>query len=151
MLNIDFKRLLFTQVKQLLLERIEQFKQMLFVLDEANQGEEKSSSGDKYETGIEMIKQEQNKIGTQLAETMKMLDMFIRLSTSASPVISNGSLVRANDKLFFISIPLGKIAIKNQEIICISGVSPIAQMMKGKQVGDSFVMNENKFTILDVI
>ncbi|MCK9481752.1 MAG: hypothetical protein M0R38_08345 [Bacteroidia bacterium] len=151
MLNIDYKRLLIKEVKQNLYDKIEGFKKMLTDIEEASEGEEKNSSGDKYETGIEMLKQEGEKISNQLLETKKMLEVMDRMGISNNEKIGFGSVVMTSDKTFFISVSLGKLLVNGQEVLCISGVAPIAHAIKGKIAGEKFNFNNAEVEILQVV
>lgn len=138
------------EVKQNLSVKIEELKKMLADIDEASEGEEKNSSGDKYETGIEMLKQEGEKLGAQLVDTIKMADAMDRMAVNQNDVIGFGSVVQTNDKIFFISVPVGKVSVEGIEVLCISGMAPIAMAVKGKKAGERFLFNNTEVDIVQV-
>jgi transcription elongation GreA/GreB family factor len=116
----------------------------------ANQ-EEKSSAGDKYETGRAMAQQERDKAATQVAEAIKMKEAFSRTDPNKnSTTIEFGSLVQTNQGYFYMGIAAGKLAVKDIECLAISQVSPIGKLMMGKQPGGSVTFNKQTFEIQTV-
>lgn len=102
--------------------------------------ETKSSAGDKYETGRAMSQNERDMYAKKLAELLgqkkilESIDSSIALST-----VESGALVTTNAGTYFISISLGLVKKQSPNIVmAISAVAPIAQVMLGKAVGDSF-------------
>jgi hypothetical protein len=64
--------------------------------------ETKSSVGDKYETGLEMLKQEYDKLSERLLETIKKARTLEQIRVEATQEIQLGSLVSANHQKIFI-------------------------------------------------
>lgn len=116
----------------------------------ANQ-EEKSSAGDKYETGRAMAQLERDKAAVQVAEAMKMKEAFSRMDPNKnSTTIEFGSLVQTNQGYFYMGIAAGKLAVKGIECLAISQVSPIGKLMMGKRSGEAVTFNKQTFEIQTV-
>lgn len=111
----------------------------------------KSSAGDKYETGREMMQQEIDRNRKQLEESKRMkmvLEQIDPLKTSDT--IQNGSLVITNYGKFFISISRGQIFLDGTNYFAISAVSPIGLKLMKQRIGTEFDFNGKKFRIEDI-
>ena len=139
-------------INQKLSEKIENFEKLI-AETRASSNDTKSSMGDKYETGREMLQQEINNLQVQLNEVLKQQD-FLKTSfdklrmTKKFDKAEKGAIVKTEKGLFFISVSLGEINFDNQKIICISPESPLAKAMNGKQKGDVFSLNNINQKIL---
>ena len=116
----------------------------------ASNNDTKSSMGDKYETGREMLQQEINNLQIQLNEVLKQQDFLKTLLIKSSDKAEKGAIVKTDRGLFFISVSLGEITFENQKIICISPESPLAKAMNGKQKGEAFSLNNMNQGIVDI-
>ena len=97
----------------------------------ANQ-ETKSSAGDKYETGRAMAQLEIQKLTPQLAEKENMLRILKMIdSGKVYKQVELGCLVQTEMACYFISVPLGKVALEGIEWFCISPASPIGLRLMG--------------------
>ncbi len=139
-------------ISQKLSEKIQNFEKLI-AETRASNNDTKSSMGDKYETGREMLQQEINNLQVQLNEVLKQQD-FLKTSfdklrmTKKFDKAEKGAIVKTEKGLFFISVSLGEINFDNQKIICISPESPLAKAMNGKQKGDVFSLNNINQKIL---
>lgn len=116
----------------------------------ANQ-EEKSSAGDKYETGRAMAQQERDKAATQVAEALKLREALNRINPDKIfKRVEPGSLVLTDQAHYFVGVAAGKLAINGIECFAISTASPIGQMMMGKKPGDSITFNKQTFIIREL-
>ena len=115
------------------------------------ENESKSSAGDKYETGREMINIEWNKLTIQLNEYDRLAQILVRIKDhkpGTKAVL--GSLVFTDATNYFISIPAGDIGIGNQKCYAVGIKAPIAQQLLGKEIGDHFTMNGKEFRIMNI-
>lgn len=139
-------------ISQKLSEKIQNFEKLI-AETRASNNDTKSSMGDKYETGREMLQQEINNLQVQLNEVLKQQD-FLKTSfdklrmTKKFDKAEKGAIVKTERGLFFISVSLGEITFENQKIICISPESPLAKAMNGKQKSDVFSLNNMSQKIL---
>ncbi len=113
----------------------------------ASSNDTKSSMGDKYETGREMLQQEINNVQRQLNETLNQQSFLQKLSTETCEKVQNGALVKTDKGLFYISASVGEIAFEDKKIMTISGESPLAKEMFGKKESETFIMNTVTQTI----
>lgn len=104
--------------------------------------EGKSSAGDKHETGRAMIDQALQHIELQRAKTAKMLADARSLSSSPCDTVRAGALVKAAGGWFLLAVSWGKLTLQGGESVAVvSPISPVAQAMLGKRVGDTFELN----------
>ncbi|WP_028123212.1 hypothetical protein [Epilithonimonas tenax] len=136
-------------IGQKLSEKIENFEKLI-AETRASSNDTKSSMGDKYETGREMLQQEINNLQGQLNEILKQKDFLKTILPKPSDKAEKGAIVKTDKGLFFISVSLGEIKINNEKIICISPESPLAKAMNGKLTNDVFTLNTISQKILDI-
>ncbi len=148
---ITFKSKLKKAGEQLITERIAMTKQAINNAQEAANSEDKSSAGDKYETGRAMGHLEKDMYARQLAENIKELDKLQKVSTDAIyTTAQTGAFVRCADYSFFIAAGLGKQQIDEQLIFFLSPDSPLAKLLLHKKTGDSFLFNKMDTVILEI-
>jgi transcription elongation GreA/GreB family factor len=132
-------------------QKISSLEKQLLSLDESAEDETKSSAGDKYETSIEMLKQEQEKLSKQLHLQIVMKRQLTEIRMGKMSQVGLGSIVVTSELTFFIAVPIGKAQIEHNEIMCISPAAPIAQAMHGAKQGDVISFQAKTLTILEVI
>lgn len=110
--------------------------------------DDKSSAGDKHETGRAMMQLEVEQKSNQLLEAEKLRAMVKQFSSTTSPTkVAQGSLVLTNNGNYYISISAGKIELEGEVYFAVSPLSPIASAMLGKAEGESFAFNDKMFVI----
>jgi len=115
--------------------------------DSANE-ETKSSAGDKYETGREMMQQETDRNQAQLNEANKLMLALTKITYNTTPaVIEAGSLVNTNNGGFFIAISAGSFSADGKTFFVVSPASPIGVKLMGKKAGDEFDLNGRSYHI----
>jgi transcription elongation GreA/GreB family factor len=118
--------------------------------ESANQ-EEKSSAGDKYETGRAMAQLERDKAAMQVEENKKMLEALNKIEdTVSTPRVTIGSVVVTDCNKFYVSIPAGRITAGPESYVAISTQSPIGKLLLNKGVGDFIDFNNQRQTIISV-
>lgn len=136
-------------IKSKLSEKIQTLEKLI-AETRASSNDTKSSMGDKYETGREMLQQEINNLQIQLNEILKQQDFLKTVLPKQSDKAEKGAIVKTEKGLFFISVSLGEITCENQKIICISPESPLAKAMYGKQENESFSLNNINQKIIEI-
>lgn len=132
-------------------ERINFAKQAMNSAQESANQEEKSSAGDKYETGRAMAQLERDKAAAQVAEAMKMKAVLDQIHPSTNFIKAGlGSLVITNSNKFYVSISAGKLEVAGEIYLAISAQSPIGQLLLNKSAGDQFSFNNQRQTIVSV-
>lgn len=136
------KEQLFTSCKNYLDQRIQRILTSMADLEESLENESKSSAGDKYETGREMINLEFEKLQGQLTEFKKLQETLkIAHRAFTFEVVQLGSYVKTTGANYFIAIPAGEISVENEKFYAIGANSPVGQALLGKRSGEMFVFN----------
>lgn len=132
--------------------RIETAKQAIEDAQQSASEETKSSAGDKYETGREMMQQETARNQAQLNEANKLLIALNQInidttSSSATP----GSLVITDGGKFYLAISAGAINLNGENYFAVSPASPIGGKLLGRKLGDEFNLNGKNYRVKEVI
>ncbi|WP_163717405.1 GreA/GreB family elongation factor [Mangrovibacterium lignilyticum] len=142
------KEQLLHKLNQLLDERIVAADKSIQSAKESRDNDTKSSAGDKYETGREMIQQEMDKLQAQLAKAQSMKNDLLQINPNKEYTQAEfGSLVCCNQGNYFFSVALGKIELDGTPYFCLSMVSPIGQALMQKRVGDELTFNGTRIVI----
>ncbi|MCS3531926.1 GreA/GreB family elongation factor [Chryseobacterium sp. JUb7] len=133
-------------VKNKISEKIQNLE-TLIAETRASSNDTKSSMGDKYETGREMLQQEINNLQRQLNEVLNQQNVLQKITADPSLKIQNGTLVKTDKGLFYIAAPIGEIVIDQQKIMTVSVESPLVKAMLGLNKGQTFSINNNQQVI----
>ena len=146
------KERVYNKLLEIVEKKINLAKISLDAARESRNNETKSSAGDKYETGREMIQLEINKLENQLIVAESLKNELLKVNINRiHKIVDFGSLVTCNSGIYFISIGIGRVNIDAQDYYCISLASPIGELLREKQVGESFEFNGRKFTIENIV
>lgn len=131
--------------------RMASLKSAIKDIQQSANEETKSSAGDKYETGRTMAQLEIDKYQVQLAEITKMKQTLAQVPADThTDYIKSGSLIFTSRGNFYIAINAGPQQVEGQTFFVVSMSSPIAQKLIGLKVSDTFVLNQQEFTILKI-
>ena len=131
-------------------EKVALLRLELEKVKESAEAETKSSMGDKYETGREMLKQEENKLRDRLALLLAQSAALDSIDSHQHQKIKFGSLVITDLSVFFIAGALGAVEAKNQKVFMVSQHAPLVKEMLGKQTGMTFSFNGKEQRILEI-
>lgn len=146
------KQQLYDQCLEIVEQRIKNAKDAMDSAQEAANDETKSSAGDKYETGREMMQQEMENNAVQLSEARKLKEIITRITPGKSyDTVQVGSLVLTNNGNFYITIGLGKITIDGKDYFAIAPSSPLGALLMDKKAKESIELNGRKFVLEKVI
>jgi transcription elongation GreA/GreB family factor len=114
--------------------------------------EEKSSAGDKYETGRAMAQIERDKAAQQLDEAQKLKSILNQINPEVrNNKVVQGSLVITKDNLFYLAISVGKVSIDGQYFLIVAPTSPIGQILLNSKNGDEFTFNKEVHVIKEIL
>ncbi|HVS91201.1 MAG TPA: hypothetical protein VHE59_04155 [Mucilaginibacter sp.] len=144
----ELKEKLYKACIDSVVKRINEAKQAINDANEAATEESKSSAGDKYETGREMMQQETARNLLQLNEANKLMVSLNQLNhNTVSSTADAGSLVLTDNGKFYIAVSAGSISIDNETYFAVSPVSPIGQKLMGRKPGDGFSLNGKNYKV----
>jgi transcription elongation GreA/GreB family factor len=140
--KIAFKNKLKNLGLDLLRQRMVTAQDAMDQAQEAANSEEKSSAGDKYETGRAMGQLQKEMHGRQLAEYAKEVKA---LQSIAIDLYCNkggpGAFVQMAGIAFFVSAGLGRQEVDGKTILFVSPMAPLARALQEKQAGESILFN----------
>lgn len=148
---MTIKEQLFQACQDYLDERTQLIVTAMKDLEADLENETKSSAGDKYETGREMINLEWNKLSGQLQQFKRLketLEMARKRKQNAK--IQLGSLVITSTASYFIAIPAGQVILEGTRYFCIGANSPIAQALLNREKGAEISFNGNLIKVTSV-
>lgn len=148
----ELKQHLHTLCLNAIRQRMENAQQAIQSAEDSSGEETKSSAGDKYETGREMMQQEKNRAMAQLTEANKLLVALQRIGTGSQPAkVEEGSVVMTDNGNFYMAVGAGTLIFGGKNYFAISAASPIGAKMTGLKAGDRFEMNGKKYQILELV
>jgi transcription elongation GreA/GreB family factor len=135
-------------LRSILEKTLEEARREYVLAKESRDSDTKSSAGDKFETGREMMQREMDKLSALVDNTLYSLNKLDRLANlPSSSVVAEGSLVETDQETYYISIGYGK----TDSIYAISIESPLGVELKGKKVEDRVEMRGRIITIKSII
>lgn len=151
-LSTDLKADLYRQCITYVNQRINTARQALNEAQESANAEEKSSAGDKYETGRAMAHLEREKALGQMNEGLKLKAALEKVSMENTDVVEVrlGSIVFTNKTNFYLTISAGKLLSGGVEFIALAPASPMGALLLGRKKGDQFVFNNQTWVIRDI-
>lgn len=148
----ELKGIVYYKILDELDRKIEVIRGAIASAKDSRNNDTKSSAGDKYETGREMMQIEIEKNEVLLNQTAKQRKELARIEISEEfNKVAFGSLVETDKGTYFISIGIGKIQIEDQMCYAISLASPIGGLLKDKVVGDEVQFQGRTFSIKSIL
>ncbi len=137
--------------KNNLQSKIDGLKIVLDDICNSTSEDSKSSAGDKHETATSMAQLEQEKISKQLQVFINQRSVIERIDpTKLHHKIEVGSLILTNKGWFYFSTALGIITVYDEKVFCLALQSPIGELLKGKQKGETVIFNGSTTTVMEV-
>ncbi len=152
-ITIDFKIQLFEHCKSEIEKRINSFTAAMLDAQESANSEDKSSAGDKYETGRAMshIARDMHAKQLQAAKTDLSNLMQINPTVVCTKAQKGALILTSNQQLVFIATSIGLIDFEGSKIAVVSPAAPIAQSLLNKTKGQEVVIAGKKVTLQNII
>lgn len=148
-MSSDIKKQLYEACKLLSQNKIDTIKESIKAAQEAANSETKSTAGDKHDTARAMMQLEVEQKSRQLQEAEKLKQGLAQFDEkSGSSEIGLGTLVTCSSAAYYISISIGKLEIEGEMYFAVSPISPVAQALMGKKMGEHFEMNGKQIKII---
>lgn len=129
-------------------DRIASARQAITAARESANDDTKSSAGDKYETGREMMQQEIDRNRKQMEESQKLKLVLEQIDpVKSTAIVQNGALVTTNFGRFYISISRGQILVDDCIFFAVSSISPIGMKLMKQTEGYEFDFNGKLFRV----
>jgi len=137
----DFKTALHQRLLEILNEKIATIEKEISGLRDDQRRDTKSSAGDKFETSRAMIQLEIDRLNRSLALVKQDLSKAERLDTSPHDRIHEGSLIKTDQAIYYLSVGLGALDMDETKILFISKQAPKGKLLHGKMAGQTFSFN----------
>jgi len=131
-------------------ERAEVARHAMNSAQESANAEEKSSAGDKYETGRAMSQLERDMNAWQLLKIESEINYLKNLPVQQSSLTGAGSIIHTSQGLYFIGPALGKVNNKGISFIALSATSPLGKLLIGKKVGETIPFRDQQIEITGI-
>ncbi|WP_431157118.1 3-oxoacyl-ACP synthase [Winogradskyella poriferorum] len=149
---MNLKQKLFNLTQETLSERLKVVQTTISDIQTALLSETKSTAGDKHETGRAMLQLEREKAGQQLAEIQKQFEVLNKIDPNKeNHVVALGSIVFTEKANYFISTSVGELLYEDIRFYAISMASPIARLLVGKTIDQTYLFRNEKITITKII
>ncbi|MCG8579307.1 MAG: GreA/GreB family elongation factor [Bacteroidales bacterium] len=128
--------------------KIKDIKATMSDISESMKNDTKSSAGDKFETGREMMQIELSKQQAQLNKQLELKKDLSQINLNKTyTAVEFGSLVCTNKGIYFMVFAHGKLKLDHKDYFILSMASPIGQALKGAKEGDTISFNQQAFKI----
>ena len=132
-------------------QRIQAAREAMQQAQDAANSEEKSSAGDKYETGRAMGHLQKNMHARQLAAAIQELALLQAVPTEIHYLAgAPGAILEVEGMIFFISVGLGKQQVEGQTVLFLSPQAPLAKLLLGRHAGESILFNQKTIVLKEV-
>ena len=146
------KKIVYTKIQEEINHRVHKIHTALRQQSESLKTASESTAGDKHNTARAMMHIEEEKLGKQLAQLIKLKKLLVKVHPSnTSNAITLGSLVNTNRGWLYIAVPLGKFSMDGIDLMAISLASPIGQALQGKKVFETTTFNGQNWEVLEII
>lgn len=125
-------------VLDIIKQKIERQSRFLEFTLEASREVKKTA---KYDSIREEMQAEIYQLQKQQSFLNGLLTDMAKVTNNEIIFVKLGAIVITNKARFYISVGLGEFFFEGDRFYAISEISPMAQIMKGKKAGDSFVLN----------
>jgi hypothetical protein len=146
------KQNILAQIRSILVNKLEVIHKAMEEAQLAANQEEKSSAGDKYETGRAMSQNLRDLNARQFEEAKLALVAFEKAAqTNEYKAGESGALIKTAEFLYFLGPGLGKISIPDgTEVISLSPIAPLGKLFLGKKKGQTIDFQKRKIEILEI-
>lgn len=150
-MNVETKILLLNKCLEYLDKRIELESSAIDRAKKEAAGEEKSSAGDKYETGRAMMHLEQEKYARQLQQTIDLKKSLLQIDFKKKyDTPQPGSLVCTDKENFFFAVSADDIELNDEEYLPLSFASPLGQAFINKKEGETVSFRGVDYNIIKI-
>ena len=139
------------ECKMLLQHKMKEAEDAMKAAQESANSNDKSSMGDKYETGRAMGQLDRDMHAKRLAALQIDYRNLLKIDTQLQQnQIELGALVQTETLWYWIAVALGPVLLNQNKVMVLSPQSPIARVLISKKQGDAFAFNGKESMILNV-
>jgi transcription elongation GreA/GreB family factor len=146
------KRKLLDACRRYVADRIATATQAMNDAQRSANEEDKSSAGDKYETGRAMMQIERDKAAYQVEEALKLKRAIDQINPDVRhDKISLGSVVITSTLKIYIAIGAGKTNVDGEDFLIIAPQSPLGKALLMRKINEQFTFNNQVNTIVKIL
>lgn len=128
--------------------QLDELQAAIAKVQESIVGEQNSTAGNKFETARAMGQEELDRLNRQLNNSIREMTILSQINpTKKCSSAQLGALIKTNKKTLYLSVAIGKLEIDDEVVFAISTVSPIGQIIIGKEKGETVAFAGKKETI----
>ncbi len=152
-ITIEFKKRLIDYCQQHIQQRIDAFGKAMLDAQESANSEDKSSAGDKYETGRAMSQIARDMNAKQLVAAKNDLANLLLIDANlVYSKVQKGALIQTqNNQLILIATSIGMIDFEGQKIAVVSVSAPIASALINKTIGATIEVTKTTTIITQIV
>lgn len=152
-ITIEYKKKLINFCQHHIQQRIDAFEKAMLDAQESANSEDKSSAGDKYETGRAMSQIARDMNAKQLVAAKNDLANLLLIDADlVCSKVQKGAIIQTqNNQLIFIASSIGLVDFEGQKVAVVSANAPIANALINKTIGASIEIAKNPTTITQIV
>lgn len=151
-LTLELKQQLYKDILASVEVKIAEVDRLMLETSESMKNDTKSSAGDKFETGREMLQAELNNKQIQLNKLLQTKKDLSKMNLLEHHVkVGFGSLVQTSIGCYYISVALGAITLNGEKYYALSLASPVGKLLSGREVGDKYTFQSKNVEILQIV
>lgn len=118
---------------------------------ESANSDDKSSAGDKYETGRAMSHIERDNAAYQLSIAMDDRNQFLGIDCEKQyDRADNGAVILSSELVYFIATGLGVLSFEGMKVVALSPKAPLSALLRGKMIGEKVSLNGKDIVLSDI-
>jgi transcription elongation GreA/GreB family factor len=149
--KLKFKFRLYEECESILLGKEANAVEQILDAQNAANSEDKSSAGDKHETGRALSQNTRDLNARILSEIKHDIGIFESIKFNVIyDKVNVGAIVITEDNNFFIAVGCGNIYLNEHQFITLSSKSPLVQALLGKEIGSKIIFNNRSILIQEI-
>ena len=145
---VSIKSQIYLEVIQRLEQNIQEAQLAYAQAKESRDSDTKSSAGDKYETGREMMQREMDKCSALMDQNNHLLQIIRHIPLHPNyENIDKGAIIETDKGIYYMLVGIGKMTFDQADYFVISPESPIGSLFLGKKVGEFIYLRDQKIHI----
>ncbi len=106
---------------------------------------------DRYDSFRTKMERTKEMYMQQMEKAASNIKTLMEIPIEQNHIVGHGSIVITDKQRFFVSVGVGKMLSDSQDYFLISVSAPIYNVMRDRKVGDTFIFNNQKHTILEIV
>jgi len=132
-------------------EKVDKLSAMVDTLNDSAINSDKCVVGDKHHTFRAQTQNEQELYVKQLNSAINEFNTLRMISTEKKFSKGElGAMLETSNGIYFISISIGVVSVEKENVMVLSPISPIGNLLLNKTKGESIIFRGNKIEIFGI-